>query len=261
MQMVALAGVLWLDGCAAHLFVPPTGPAAPFPGGAAAWQQATRACAGASTYAAAMHVHGRAGGQRLSGTIVGLVTTADQIRLEYEAPIGPPGFVLGGDARQATLVLPRKQRVLTAPADEIVEAITGLRLGPRALLAILTGCVSQTRELVTAARYGDQPEVTTTDARVFLRNRDGRWEVTAGVVSGLIVQYDRIEGDWPRQLRVRTEPGRVPAVSLAVDLSQLNVNVPRPPATFSVHVGPDYVPMTLDELRQSGPLRGAGVGG
>jgi outer membrane biogenesis lipoprotein LolB len=259
--MLALIGVVWLDGCAAHVFVPPTGPTVPFPGAAAAWRQATHACAGALTYAAAMGVHGRAGDQRLSGTIVGLVTAADQIRLEYHAPIGPPGFVLGGDAAQATLVLPRDKRVLTAPADQIVEAITGLRLGPRALLAILSGCVSQRRDLVDAARYGDQPEVRTADARVFLRSRDDHWEVMAGVVNGLILQYDRFEGAWPSQVRIRTEPGRAPAVSLTVDLSQINVNVPRPPATFGVSVGPDYTPLSLEQLRRAGPLGRTSAGG
>jgi hypothetical protein len=252
--------MVWLGGCAAHLFLPPTGPSAPFPEAAAAWQEASHACAGASTYAAAMDVHGRAGGRRLSGTIVGLVTAAGQIRLEYDAPIGPPGFVLGGDATRATLVLPRDRRVLTAPAGEIFEALTGLRLGPRALLAMLTGCVSQTRQVVDAARYGDQPEVTMSDARVFLRQRDGHWQVAAGVAGGLIVQYDRIEGDWPRQVRVRTEAGRVPAVSLAIDLSRITVNVARPASTFDVTAGADYTPLTLDELREAGPLRSGGGG-
>ena len=38
-------------------------------------------------------------------------------------------------------------------------------------------------------------------------------------------------------------------------LSQLETNVDLPATAFRVAVPPDAMPMTLDELRQAGPLR------
>lgn len=249
------AGLVILSACAPHLFVPPAGPGEPFPDATQAWTEATHACRGASTYAANLRVRGRVARESLSATIIGLVTRADQIRLTVPVMFGSPAFVLGGSADSATLWLPRNERVLTARADEILEALTGLRLGPRALLAVLDGCVAQADAITASARYGRLAAITTGDGRLFLEQRDGRWRITRGLTAGLIVEYSDIQGDWPRALRITTETGHTPAVSLSMTIDQIDVNLPHEAKEFTVNVARSAAPMTLDDLRAAGPLR------
>jgi len=244
-----------LSACAPHVFVPPVGPGEPFPQASQAWSEATRACRGASTYAATLHVRGKVARESLSANIITLVTRADQISLSVPVMFGSPAFVLGGSADSATLWLPRNERVLTARADEILEALTGLRLGPRALMAVLSGCVAEADAITESARYGPLGAITTADGRVFLEQRDMRWVITRGLTAGLIVEYSDIQGDWPRALRITTEAGHAPAVSLSMTIDQIDVNLPHEAKDFVVKVAPNTAPMTLDDLRAAGPLR------
>jgi hypothetical protein len=244
-----------LSACAPHLFVPPVGPGEPFPEATQAWTDATRTCRGASTYQAEIHVRGKVERESLSATIHGLVTRADQISLRVPVIFGPPAFVLGGTADSATLWLPRDERVLTARADEILEALTGLRLGPRALLAVLDGCVAQAEAITASARYGPLGAITTDDGRMFLEQRDGRWRITRGLAAGLIVEYSDLGPDWPRALRITTEAGHTPAVSLSMTIDQMDVNLPHEAKDFAVNVPASAAPMTLADLRAAGPLR------
>ncbi len=202
-----------------------------------------------------LHVRGRVADESLSAKIITLVTRADQISLSAPVMFGPPGFVLGGVADNATLWLPRQERVLTARADEILEALTGLRLGPRGLLAVLTGCIAQADAITASARYGPMGAITTDDGRMFLEQRDGQWRITHGFTGGLVVDYSDIRGDWPRALRITTEAGRTPAVSLSLTIDQIDVNLPREAKDFVVKVAADAAPMTLEDLRAAGPLR------
>src|SRR5262249_55129464 len=175
-----------VSACTPKVFVPPAGPGDPFPDAAQAWSEATRACRGASTYAATLYVRGKVARESLSARIITLVTRADQISLSAPVMFGSPAFVLGGAADNATLWLPRAERVLTARADEIVEALTGLKLGPRALLAVLSGCVAQADRITASARYGPLGAITTDDGRMFVEQRNGRWVITRGLTAGLI---------------------------------------------------------------------------
>lgn len=254
-RVLLSAGLAILSACTPKLFVPPVGPGEPFPDATPAWTEATRACRGASTYAAALYVRGKVARESLNAKIIGLVTRADQISLSVPVMFGSPAFVLGGTADSATLWLPRNERVLTARADEILEALTGLRLGPRALLAVLDGCVAQADAITASARYGPLGAITTADGRIFLEQRDGRWRITRGLTAGLTVEYSDIQGDWPRALRITTEAGHTPAVSLSIAIDQIDVNLPHEAKDFAVKVAPNAAPMTLDELRAAGPLR------
>ena len=79
--------------------------------------------------------------------------------------------------------------------------------------------------------------------------------ITRGLTAGLIVEYSDIQGDWPRALRITTEAGHTPAVSLSMTIDQIDVNLPRDAKEFVVKVAPNAAPMTLDDLRAAGPLR------
>ncbi len=254
-RLFVAALAIVLASCTPKVFVPPAGPGEPFPEAATAWAQATRACHGASTYAATMHVHGKVGRESLNATIIGLVTRADQISLSMPVMFGAPAFVLGGTADAATLWLPRNKQMLNARADEILEALTGLKLGPRALLAVLTGCGGQADVITSSARYADLGAISTADGRMFVQNRDARWRVTRGLTAGLIVEYSDPQGDWPRMVRVTTDTGHEPVVSLTLTLEEIDVNLPHEARDFVVRPNADAQPITLDDLRAAGPLR------
>jgi outer membrane biogenesis lipoprotein LolB len=243
-------------GCSVPGIVLPSGPGVPAPDAASAWAQASASCRAAKTYQGEFHVSGRVNGQRLHGTLQGAVTAADEIYLLMPAPIGAPVFVLQGTGEAATLLLPHDNRLVTGRADDIIEALTGLKQGPRQLLAILTGCVGQSSDMIAGLRYGAWLKIATNDATTYLEQRDRRWAVVAGEVSGLIVGYRTIEGNWPRALQVESAPGRAPVVALTIGLDQLGVNdLKAPVSAMALKIPTGAMPMTLEELRAIGPLR------
>src|SRR5215210_713880 len=107
----------------------PSGAGTPFPGFATAYEQATVECAGVRTITAELVLSGKAGDTKLRGRInAGFAAPGDMV-LEGLAPFGKPAFVLSARAEDATLVLPRDERVLRgAPASAIVEALAGVAL-------------------------------------------------------------------------------------------------------------------------------------
>jgi hypothetical protein len=80
------------------------------------------------------------------------------------------------------------------------------------------------------------------------------------------VSYADFSLDFPSSIRVwqHVGPAGQPGSSaaLALRVSQLETNVPIDSRAFEVVVPPDAAPLTMDELRQSGPLadRAAGQG-
>src|SRR5207248_1142771 len=81
-------------------------------------------------------------------------------------------------------------------AAAIVEALVGLPFGPRALLALLTGCSGQ-EAVLDAARYGDVIAVRTPDVRVYLRQIGGDWRVVASDLLEVRVEYSTGADGWP----------------------------------------------------------------
>ena len=227
----------------------------PAPEGQVAWTQATEACRSAHSLSAELRVSGNAAGQKLhSATLHGAVTTGDQIYFELPAPFGAPGFVLAGTGDRATLVLPRDKRVLRARAEDIVEALVGLKLGPRQLLGVLAGCVDPSTGVSAPQRFGDLVAVTTPSARVFLRQGAGGWSVVAATTASLVIDYQEWTGLWPSRARITSAAGQVPALDVVIGLSQIEVNGQLEPSIFSPTVPPDAAPLTIQELRDAGPL-------
>jgi hypothetical protein len=247
-------GIALLASCSAYHFVLPTGAGEPAPDAPSAFAEATTGCRSVRTLTGALHLSGHVGSHRVRLTIQGAVTSANQIRLEWPAPFGPPGFILGGTADRTTLVFPRDNRVLTTRAEDILEALIGLKLGPRLLLAVLSGCGAEESQVTSAAKYGDLLAVTTADARVFIRQRGSQWRVVAADVGGLIVDYLPNDDVSLRQLRLSSAAGRVPVIALSVSLSQVEINASVAASTFTVAIPPGSAALTLEELRAAGPL-------
>ncbi len=68
------------------------------------------------------------------------------------------------------------------------------------------------------------------------------------------IEYDQWQGGFPRLVRLRALDGQAP-VDATLALSQLETNVDVPATAFTVEVPSNMAELTLDELRQAGPLR------
>lgn len=243
------------SGCAARVFTPPTGPFEPFADAPAVWTQLTTSCRDAQRYVAELRVQGWVGArdQRIARTMHGAVTRDDDVYLELQI-VGATVFQMAGQNGEATILLPRDERVLRAPTRDIVAALTGLQWGGRELLDVLTGCVAAPEREVTGARIGALLRVDLSpSARAWLRQRGGQWQLEAAQIADWTVQYGFFESRWPTDVRV-TSAGATP-LDLRFTVSQINVNVDLPPTTFTLNVPERFVPMTIEELRSLGPLR------
>jgi len=246
-------------GCARNPPVLPTGTAAPFPDFAAPFAQATDHCRGVRTFAGVLEMTGRVGTSGVPRTrIEAGFADPDQIRLEAKAPFGRSVFVLvARQATEATLVLPRDKRVLSgAPADQIVEALTGVRFGANELRAIVSGCGPGLAEPRAARMYQGGWLAIDADERTFwLRQIDGAWRVVGASRGGIEIRYDQYQGDRPSIVRLRTTAAPAGAASdLTLRISDVDLNVPLGPEVFQVEIPPDAAPLSLEELRRSGPL-------
>lgn len=245
------------SACASALFVPPVGPGDPAPDAAAAWAEATRACRGVTSYKGSLRVSGRIRGERLPTIGIATGATATGIRIEGHAA-GRSIFTLAGTSDQATLYLDDGHRSATGRPEDLTDALMGVKLGPERWLALLTGCVATPPDFVAGARYGPDLAVTTSSGRVFLTLANGAWHPVHGTFDGLVVTYGRFASSLPAAWRLSSEASRDPSVDLSVSVDDMTAGSPIAPSVFSLTLPDDATPMTLDELRQSGPLRRKG---
>jgi hypothetical protein len=239
----------------------PTGHGTPFPEFASAYEQATAACRAAKTVTVSMALSGRAGRTKLRGRIDAGFAPPGKMRLEGRAPFGRPVFVLTADDDRATLVLPRDERVLThTPPDQIVEALAGVSLAPDTLRTIVSGC-ALTADPPTAGESfaGGWTAVVQGHVTTYLRSTATGWQLAGATGDGLTVSYSDYDRDRPAAIRLLAGSGDASAVDLTLRLSEFESNVPLDPAVFRAQIPAHAIPMTLDELRQAGPLGIAGT--
>jgi hypothetical protein len=229
----------------------PSGSGTPFPGFDAAYTQAIQDCSTVSTITAELGLSGRAGDTKLRGKINAGLAAPDDIVLEGVPPFGKPVFVLTGRGGQATLWLPRDERVLRgATPAAIVEALAGVPLTPSELRAAVAGCGLGVVTPTTGRTFNDDWAAVDGDGTtVYLRRVDGRWRVGAATRHTLTVQY----GDFAKG-SAATVYVRTPQADLALRLSQLEINGPIDPRAFQQDIPADAQPLTLEELRRAGPL-------
>jgi outer membrane lipoprotein-sorting protein len=252
---LALAGV----SCGGPLVKLPSGPGTPAPDAADALADATSACRAVSTFSAEAAVSGSVGGRRLRGNLFVGVAPPASARIEAVAPAGQPIFIFVATGNDATLFLPRDGRVLQhgRPAA-VLEAVAGAPLDAVELRETLTGCVrsaggTQGRQLGPAWRL-----VSIGDADVYLRRNAaaGRWEMAAAIHrvggGGWRAEYADIDAGMPRSIRLASADGK--RFDLRLKLSQVEVNAQLGPDVFRVQIPRDAAPITLEELKRSGPL-------
>ena len=194
-----------------------------------------------------------------------------RVRLELPAP-GKPFFTLrcrrqDRDARPAA----RRARAAGSAAGRYARsARRRVPSVPTTLRTIVAGCGltagdgdtrARLRSVAGSALYSDR-------ATTWLQQVAGQWQLAAGHVRarrvrraprGSLHRFCRRQADDdPPAHAGRLHARRRAAANtdLTIRLSQVEVNEPIDPAAFAVDVPADATPITLEELRQAGPLGG-----
>jgi hypothetical protein len=265
---VALASA----SCAAPLMKLPSGPGMPVsPAGAAEYALAealnvTR-CVRVNSLTAEIAVSGSIQGRPVRGRLSAGVADPGSARLEAIAPFGPPLFILTAHGADATLLLPRDNRVLreSGRPSAVLEAVAGVPVDAADLRQILTGCAPV---FVSASgrTFGDTWEIISSAGyEVYLHRERATipWALVATIRRptsggrGWRADFANRENGVPRSIRLVSldEPGRIGSdADLRLDLSQVDVNTPLDDSVFSVQIPPDATPITIDDLRRTGPF-------
>ncbi len=222
-------------------------------------------CDGVTTVTAEIGLSGKAGSQRLRGTLHTGFAPTESLRLEAVAPFGGPFFLLAGTGGRAILLLPRENRVLRdASAAEILEALAGLDQAPSDLRAWIVGCPEATGQARNLRSYGADWAAADSESgrtlwihRVPVSQAGSRgWRLVAVNAGPLTVEFSEHAGTQPGRLRIRRAGAAdVPALDVRLALRQVERGVALDDAAFAIDVPPDAVPITIEELRESGPLR------
>ena len=252
------AAILWLAGCAHKPPVLPSGNGTPFPGFAAAYDEATSQCRDVRTITVSIGLSGKAGATKLRGHIDAGFAAPASARLEGVAPFGKPVFVLVADGDRSTLVLPRDDRVLRdASPAAIVEALAGVEIDPAAMRALVAGCGFGGPAPAAGQTVGEHWAAGSSGAdTIYVRQAGGRWRVAGARRGTLTAIYVDDNAGRPASIHLRAESSGVVTADLTLRLSQVDMNPTLDPRTFKEDVPPDATPITLDELRRNGPLGG-----
>jgi len=245
--------------CGPPLLKLPAGPRMPATDGASIIDQATAACRAVSTITLEMSVRGSVGGQRLRGRLSAGLARPASARLEALASIGQPLFFFVATNSDATIYLPREQRVARGRPDALLEAVAGVPLDASTLRSVLTGCVTMPN-ITSVQAIGDDWRVTSDGSDEIYVRRDrtaASWLVVATVrrsAGAWRADYANFENGLPRSIRlVSTPAGRF---DLRLELSQVELNVPLGPDVFKLDVPSSAEIIDVDELKRSGPLGG-----
>lgn len=256
----AAACIFLFSSCARARLELPSGPGTAFDAYSSAFTQASEFCRSVRTLTVDLSISGRAGGERLRGTVLAGLQEPGSLRLEGIAPFGAPAFVLVASAGSATLLLPRDGRVLSgAPPEDILDAIAGIALGPDDLRAMLSGCVVADPQPVSGRLFenGWARVDLGSGSSAYLRRETGGWRIAAGTVGQLSIEYRRSANGLPGEVIVRGgQPGEG-RTDLRMRLNAPEINGQLGEKAFTVRIPPEAEPLSLDELRRGGPL-GAG---
>jgi outer membrane lipoprotein-sorting protein len=244
-----------LIGCAPKRVSLPADSGAPFPDFAAVHATLSRTCSGIRTLTAELAMSGHAGSQKLRGRVLAGFERPASMRLEGVAPFGAPAFILVARGEDATLVLPRDQRVVrNARPDEILGALTGVSLAPADLQAMLTGCVVPVPRPTAGRVHGNGwLSIDLEGGATVFASREGQdWRLRAARRGPWMVEYTMTTTALPASVALHAEmPVRV---DVTAALSQVETNTDIAAAAFTVTVPPDAAPLSLEVLRANGPL-------
>jgi hypothetical protein len=255
----ALVSSLLSASCGVPLQKLPSGPRVPASDGAAVIDQATAACRAISTITLEMSIRGSVGGHRMRGRLSAGLATPASARLEAVGSFGQPAFFFVATDANATLFVPRDQRVARGRPDALLEAVAGVPLDASALRSVLTGCASMPNVPGMQA-IGDQWRVTGDGSDEIYLRRDRQtaaWQLVSTErrgADGWRADYSNFDRGLPRAIHlVGTRAGRF---DLELELSQVELNTPLGADAFQLQVPATAEAISVEELRRSGPLGG-----
>ena len=273
MRQTAVCFAVLSVACGPPLMKLPSGPGTPAGDVTAPVMEAMTACRAVSTLTAEMAVSGSVAGRRLRGRLLVGVAAPDSARLEAVAPAGQPLFIFAARASDATLLLPRDGRVLEhGPPGAILEAIAAVPLDPSDLRLALTGC-ADAPDVRSARQFGpDWRAVPDGPGEIYLRRDGGTgpWRIVGAVhrvaarngepaASAWRAEYRDFQDGLPRTVRLTAVDSN--RFDLRLTLSQVELNVPLDDEAFGVRIPPGTEPITLQELKDAGPLRAGRASG
>ena len=143
----------------------------------------------------------------------------------------------------------------------MLDAVAGVPLDAAGLRSLVTGCANAPDGAGTMS-LGEMWRVAPDAGDEVYFRRDpstGSGQATWRLVAtqhrgehGWRAEYGMFENNLPHTVRLVSDPpGRF---DLQLDLSQIELNVPLGAEAFRIDAPKDASPITLDELRQSGPL-------
>ena len=246
--------------CGGPLVKLPAGPGVPATDAAGALREATMACRAVSTFTSEISVGGSVGGRRVRGRLLAGLAVPASVRLEAVAPLGQPLFFFVARDEKTTVLLPRENRVIEHGASaDVLDAVAGVPLGAADLRIALTACTAAS-DSSSARQLGDNWRVVSNGPSEIYLYRDAHakpWRLVAAVrrdaghASWRAEYRDFVEG-LPRTVRLASvDEARF---DLRLTLSQVAVNEPLDAAAFTLRIPAGARPITLDELKRSGPL-------
>ncbi len=242
------------SGCGARLMKLPAGPGTAAADGREAIAEAVGACQRITTLTAVIGVTGSIAGERVRGRLLAGVARPASARIEATAPVGAPIFIFVARDGDATLLLPRDDRVLEhGDPAAVLEAAAGVPLDPSQLRAALTGC-AQAPDSAGARTLGEDWRVVRDGPGELYLHRDRHgapWRIVAEVRPEWRAEYRDFQNDLPRTIRLRS--GGAAPYDLTLALSQVEVNTTLAAEAFSVQVPASARPITVDELRHARP--------
>ena len=258
LPLAALAG-LAAAACSGNRVQLPVDPGIPLAGYSDIHRDLAAGCAGIRTLTTGISLSGRAGNERLRGTLAAGFRTPNDMLLELRAgPLRTAIFRLGANADGATLFLPRDRQVVRGRrGEDILAAVTGIDLSPADLFAILSGCVVPSPSPTGGRSHpGGWVSIDLGGAATLYAQRSGnRWRLRAARRGPWRIEYL----EWPEASRF---PRRIAltadepvAVDLQATLTEPEANVDLDDDVFVVMVPSDAEVIALERLRQAGPLR------
>ena len=253
-----LALVIGASACGAPLMKLPSGPGAPATDAPDALAEATAACRAVSSISADIAASGSINGQRLRGHLLTGLAAPASARLEAVAPAGQPLFILVAKDGDATLLLPREDRVLEhGPPAAVLEAVAGVRLDPAELRHALTGCVAPAAAPQGRSLGADWRAVSVGSTEVYLRrdSKGARWQVAVAIhkpaTGGWRAEYRDFQDGLPRTVHLVSAGDN--RFDLSLTLSQVALNESLGPDVFRVDVPQGAERITLDQLNHARP--------
>jgi hypothetical protein len=227
--------------------------------------EATTACRAVRTLTAEIAVNGSAGTRRLRGRLSAGLSAPASAYLEAVAPFGPPLFIFAAIDSDATLILPRDNRVLEhGRADAVLDATAGVPFAAGDLLPMLTGCSAIDVPPETRGFNDRWNVVTTPEGGLYLeREKAGApWRIVANerrAANGARwrAEFREFVDGLPRSIRVMSldaDGGLGQAFDLQLVLSQVELNTALDADVFRPHIPAAASAITLEELRRSGPF-------